>query len=393
MHKMNMKRTSSIARHINWSWLGRLLFIFLLLDCIVMWICLGDELKACFGNDNPWGVFVEDGNFILVLREYLPLFIAEGILWLFYMLFGTGKVRRRLRPLYEMADTALFLEQDGLDEERFHDLENAIDSLSPTRDDAKLHTGDKELQGLEQAVNNLLERMRASYRQQARFVSDASHELRTPIAVIQGYANMLDRWGKEDEKVLEESIEAIKSEAEHMKKLVEQLLFLARGDSGKMSLHKEVFDAVAWMEDIRDESILIDEKHTYVLQAAKPVFAYGDVSLLKQTIRILVENAAKYTMEGESILLRVRNREEGVTELTVQDNGIGMAQADIPHVFERFYRVDSSRVRQTGGTGLGLAIAKWIVGKHGGWFEVLSRENIGTRISVCLPPLDTELQT
>ena len=100
----------------------------------------------------------------------------------------------------------------------------------------RISTGDKDLQSIEVALNNLLARMQESKRQQARFVSDASHELRTPISVIQGYVNMLDRWGKEDEAVLNESIEALKNESDHMKDLIEQLLFLARGDSGRNTL-------------------------------------------------------------------------------------------------------------------------------------------------------------
>ena len=122
------------------------------------------------------------------------------------------------------------------DEEKFHSLEDAISKISPTSSEERIHIGDSEFKGLEDAINKLLDRMRDSYRQQARFVSDASHELRTPISVIQGYANMLDRWGKSDESVLDESIEAIKSESENMKNLVEQLLFLARGINGKTQL-------------------------------------------------------------------------------------------------------------------------------------------------------------
>ena len=94
-------------------------------------------------------------------------------------------------------------------------------------------------------------------------ISNVSHELRTPIAVIQGYVNMLDRWGKEDESVLEESIEALKHESEHMKELVEQLLFLARGDSGRNTLNKADMNLYQVMNEVFEESLMIDEKHTY----------------------------------------------------------------------------------------------------------------------------------
>ena len=152
-----------------------------------------------------------------------PLLIGEGVLWLLGFFGSARGARRLLKPLDRMAETAQRLTDEnnlrraaereqarrGLDEEKFHSLEHAIEQIDIGD---RLSTGDKDLQGLEDAINDLLGRMHAAYRQQAQFVSDASHELRTPIAVIQGYVKMLDRWGKDDEKVLEESIAAIKTE-------------------------------------------------------------------------------------------------------------------------------------------------------------------------------------
>ena len=229
----------------------------------------------------------------------------------------------------------------------------------------------------------MIERMRDAYKQQARFVSDASHELRTPIAVIKGYADMLDRWGKEDESILEESIAAIKTESDNMQHLVEQLLFLARGDSGRTPVEKVDFSLTDMMKEVCSESVMIDEAHTYRLDAAEDVQAYGDESLLKQTARILIENAKKYSPEGTEIVLGVKMK-DGRPSFSVEDNGIGMDRESQAHIFERFYRADDSRARSSGGTGLGLAIAKWIVDRHGGRFDVVSRKDIGTRISVIL---------
>ena len=241
---------------------------------------------------------------------------------------------------------------------------------------------------LEKAINNLLDRMRDSYRQQSRFVSDASHELRTPIAVLQGYVNMLDRWGKNDEKILEESIEAIKGETEHMKKLVEQLLFLARGDSGRTKLNMEIFSLNEMIQEVFEESAMIDTSHRYVLKCSEDdISARGDLAMLKQTLRILLDNAAKYTPEGDEIILRTGINDKGDPSFIIQDEGIGIAGSDVPHVFERFFRSDPARNKDGGGTGLGLSIAKWIIDKHGGYFNVLSREEIGTRITVSLPRL------
>lgn len=111
----------------------------------------------------------------------------------------------------------------------------------------------------------------------------------------------------------------------------------------------------------------------------------GDMGLLKQTARILVENASKYTPEGENIIIRTGVNEKGEPYFSVQDNGIGMDEKDVPHIFERFFRADTARVRKNGGTGLGLSIAKWIIDNHKGYFSILSRKEIGTRITVFLP--------
>lgn len=273
----------------------------------------------------------------------------------------------------------------AFDEQKFHSLEDAISKISPIASDERIHIGDNELQGLEEAINNLLDRMRESYRQQARFVSDASHELRTPISVIQGYANMLDRWGKDDEEVLEESIAAIKSESENMKNLVEQLLFLARGINGKTQLKIVEFSLNDMMKEVLEESKMIDRYHTYTYIDSENINVYGDISLLKQTARILIENAAKYTDKREEIILKCGKNDNNEPYFSVQDNGIGMDENDVVHIFERFFRADTARVRKNGGTGLGLSIAKWIIDSHNGYFSVLSRKEIGTRITVFLP--------
>ena len=226
--------------------------------------------------------------------------------------------------------------------------------------------------------------MREAYREQSRFVSDASHELRTPIAVIQGYADMLSRWGKNDEKVLGEGIAAIQSESAHMKTLIEQLLFLARGDSGKNQMVMEETDLAAMMREVYEESCMIHADRTWRCDADAPVTVLGDAAMLKQTARILVDNAVKYTSAGARITLRARMQGD-VPCFEVQDNGIGISKADIAHIFDRFYRSDPARARTTGGTGLGLSIAKWIVDKHKGYIDVFSREEIGTRMRVLLP--------
>ena len=377
--------TGSIALRIGLSSGLNLLLIFIVLDVVLFCVFM---VPAFTDGSGAAEINIQDFNaFMKLIREWKIdiLLRAEGLMVLLWVLADTLKVRKKLSPLQEFADAALRLsEMDGEIEQRYQKLENAIDNLSPAEDDQKLYTGDAELAGLETAVNKLMSRMRDSYRQQARFVSDASHELRTPIAVIRGYADMLDRWGKTDEKILEESIEAIKEESENMQHLVEQLLFLARGDSGRTPLNVSDFDLSEMMKEVWEESAMIDKAHDYRFESEGEIPVRGDISLIKQAARILIENASKYTPEGGEIMLK-SFVSDGHPAFSVQDSGIGISESDIPHIFERFYRADDSRSKQTGGSGLGLAIAKWIVERHGGRFEIISRKDIGTRITVILP--------
>lgn len=441
------KRVTSTARKIKYMWVAKLLSIFLSFDLFMLIVIVAgafyytdvqavgklgisyereinstDEGIAYSVKEDrdsektAYVIYNPDSN-SLIYREmitngeikeiYLDIVIRIARAIIFWAAFlqiftlieqlcaSSSGIRYKLQPINEMAETANRLSSmngidetpvtGGFDENKVHDLEAAIYKISPDGPDGVLKTRDEDLKGLEVAINNMLERMRESYRQQSRFVSDASHELRTPIAVIQGYVNMLDRWGKEDETILEESIEAIKNESEHMKKLVEQLLFLARGDAGRNQMNFEEFSLSDMMKEVYEESIMIDEKHAYDFREDDTVVVYADNHMLKQTARILVDNASKYTRENDLISLRCGVTEDGNAYFSVQDNGIGMKESDVSHVFERFYRSDEARDKRTGGTGLGLSIAKWIVERHEGHFEVLSREELGTRITVVLP--------
>lgn len=341
---------------------------------------------------NRYVVFVMDDGRIAYMGDFLfwLIFILGAILalrllaWFLSSLGATRRIRRYLRPIDDIAQMTESISSQGFDESKFHSLEEAIDHINGSSMDEKLQIGDDDLAGLETAVNNLIVRMHNGYRQQVRFVDDASHELRTPIAVIQGYVDMLDRWGKTDEQVLDESIRAIKTETEHMKTLVEQLLFLARGDAGRQNLDMKRLDITALVHEVWEECRMIDSEHNYILQAEAPVSAMGDEAMLKQAVRILTDNAAKYTPPGERITLRAYG-EKGEICIDVQDNGIGVSPEDMKRMFDRFYRADAARNGGTAGSGLGLSIARWIVGRHGGHFQVTSYEGIGTRMTIVLP--------
>lgn len=415
MQKHEGTKTSSIARRINGSFVCRKFASYLSMDffmsllAVLCW-CISSEISRFgafvwnrgmrwFEWDAGRGVvqyITKEGTELIridstIFFRCLAISLAVVCIVQIFsiiqdLIFGARKVRHQLYPLNELAKKAEELSRIAFDESKFHRLEDAISNMDPGSGEEHLHIGDKDLQGLELAVNNLIDRMRESFQQQSRFVSDASHELRTPISVIQGYVNMLDRWGKEDETVLEEGIEAIKHESEHMSALVEQLLFLARSDSGRQTLVKEEVSLSALVKEVYEESLLIDPRHVYSLGECSggDGTVPGDPTMLKQTLRILADNARKYTKDMDEIKF-LAGRRGSECFFSVQDAGIGMAEKDITHMFERFYRSDEVRNSGNGGCGLGLSIAKWIVDKHHGHFEILSREGLGTRITVWLP--------
>jgi signal transduction histidine kinase len=261
-----------------------------------------------------------------------------------------------------------------------------LNTITAKKLDTRLSIADErqELQGLAQAINGMLDRLDAAYQSQSRFVSDASHELRTPIAVIQGYANLLDRWGKADADTLQEAINAIKTEAQGMQTLVENLLFLARGDNNSIVLDLDTLDVGLLAQEVFRNTQVIDSGHAFEADIAAELWAVGDAQLLKQVIRILIDNAMKYTPAGASIRLSASCEADWI-RVSVADQGIGIPDGDIPHIFDRFFRSDESRTRKTGGAGLGLAIAKWTVERHGGYMEVLSRKDAGAKITFALP--------
>ncbi len=411
----HQKRMSSITRKLHWHWIRGQLWRYLLTDLIVFVLaCIGwcaereyAKLGAIVPENqrsliwaektrmlvyrvsSPKGKLLmqeEFGKVLIVIIAACAILFALQLIGQMFGYFGEDKrIRRILSPINEIALRADELSRLTFSEDKYQEIEEAIEKIQPGQysEDMPLSFHDTDLTGVEAAMNNLLLRMRDTYRQQARFVNDASHELRTPIAVIQGYAGMLDRWGKSDPRILEEGIAAIKNESDHMNHLVEQLLFLARGDSGKTTLELERIDACALMREVYEESFMIDEDHVYRLQVPDgEIPLTADPGLLKQAVRILTDNAAKYTKPGDEIILSAGRTEEGAPYLQVQDTGAGIAESEIPHIFERFYRSDE--VRSSEGTGLGLSIAKWIIDKHGGYFEVLARPSLGTRIRIVM---------
>lgn len=240
-----------------------------------------------------------------------------------------------------------------------------------------------ELKELVITFNEMMDRIETAYNKQNQFVSDASHELRTPISVIQGYARMLERWGKEDPEVLSESIEAIGKEADNMKELVDKLLFIARNDKDTLNLNKEKFSLSEMMEELVKETKMVNKKHIIEDSIDNDIEIVGDRNRIKQAMRIFVDNAQKYTEPGKKIEISLK-KEENLAVLSVKDSGCGIDSEDIHSIFDRFYRADQSRDRNKGGHGLGLSIAKIIVLRHGGKINVKSKLGEGSVFSIIL---------
>ncbi len=306
-------------------------------------------------------------QFLATLQKVLTITNLVGII--LALAAGYFISSRILRPLRTMTQAARSFDVT--------DLSRRI-VVPPVKD---------ELTEFAETFNHMLDRIQAGFEQQRRFVSDASHELRTPVTVIRGYSDMLERWGASDRETLAEGLSAIRSEAEDMQELIEKLLFLARADQRRLVIHKEVLNLSTIVEDVFKKMSLITKKHKVKLLQNEPGYVFVDPLLIKHMMRIILENSTKYTPLGGHIEIGLKNG-NGEMLLMIADNGIGIAKEHQDKIFERFYRVDSSRTKDKdapGGTGLGLAIASWIAKQHNIGIELKSELGKGTKFIFHVP--------
>lgn len=297
----------------------------------------------------------------------IALMVSQIIGVTMMSIVGSYRLRKVFQPIYAMTKTAENITINDMDAR-----------LDVTR-------AEYELKDLANTFNAMIERIRMDYVKQKRFVSDVSHELRTPIAIVNGYARMLDRWGKKDPEILAESIDAIKSESKNMEGLVENLLTLVRSDNQTLKFERERFQLNVLGEELIKDCLLIDEgRHSFEANLQGPIEVCLDYAKVMQTIRIFLDNAIKYTPEGGQITLGMYQHGDMV-DVIIKDTGIGIAKEDLAHLFERFYRSDASRTRETGGHGLGLAIAKAMIIGQKGKIRVKSKINEGSTFILTLP--------
>lgn len=243
-----------------------------------------------------------------------------------------------------------------------------------------------EIGHLTTVLNDTLERLENIFRAQQRLLADVSHELRTPLTTIRGNVDLMRRIGIADP----ESLDAILEETERMTRLVNDLLLLARAEVGSLPLQRQPVALDMIVGEVYQQVYRLQHPVELVIEDLDQAEVMGDPDRLKQLILNLVNNAIKYTRVDGRVNLRLA-RLNGQVRLSVQDSGCGIPAEDLPHIFERFYRVDKARARPNGGSGLGLAIAKWITEAHDGEIQVQSVLGEGTTFIVLLPALENEV--
>lgn len=287
------------------------------------------------------------------------------------VLSGLGGVflsRQLLRPIQSLSDTMISIKQKGLQER------------------VGISNSNDELAQLAKVFNDLMDQLERSFYNQKQFVEDASHELRTPISIIEGHISLLNRWGKHDPQILEESLNVSVQELGRLKGIVNELLELTRAEEE----HKEKHDFPCLVMDtvqytLRNFSLLhADFEFSQSLDVLDGVIITIVPNHLEQILLILLDNAVKYSGTVRAIKVS-GDLHPNKIQITVEDRGIGIPEEDLPFVFQRFYRVDKSRSREQGGSGLGLAIAERLVKRYGGEITVFSTPGLGTTVSLFFP--------
>ncbi len=309
------------------------------------------------------------------LQGLLVLMLVGGVLAVVVAgIVGWSTAGAALRPLDKVTETALHIT-------RADDLSRRIPLSGPPRD---------EVGRLTLAFNETLERLETLFETQRRFLADVSHELRTPLTTIRGNVDLISRMERSDP----ESLEAIQSEVDRMTRMVNDLLLLAKAETGRLPLAIEEIELDTLMLEVyKQAKVLASEGVKVEIGREDQVRVLGDRDRLKQVLLNLLANALDHTSAGGTVTLALACVENWA-RLTVTDTGSGIPKEELPHIFERFYRIDRSRQRNdTGGAGLGLSIAYWITRSHKGRVEVVSEEGRGTTFSVWLPRLEGDCVT
>ncbi|MFD0694604.1 ATP-binding protein [Paenibacillus sp. GCM10027628] len=330
-------------------------------------------VKAPVFNQGHQVATLEIGRSLKKLGEYSNILISILLLTsagalILSLLGGYLYTNVIFRPLHQLIGTMQNIEKSG----SFRRIEFAG---KPTND---------ELSMLGDTFNRMIDRLQETFEKQEQFIADASHELRTPLTIIESYASLLRRWAFSDDKLREEALEAIRSESAQLKVLTQNLLALT--DTERENCEQSVtFDLIRLAEQTAASLRITSGRDikVHVPPEMKQLHMSGNPPKIKQLLIILLDNALKYSKEDVGI--HIEEEDPSFVKLMIIDKGIGIAEKDLPHLFDRFYRADKARNRKLGGVGLGLAIAYNIVMKHEGTIELQSRLGEGTTAIIKLP--------
>ncbi|MGH7648678.1 MAG: sensor histidine kinase [Gemmatimonadaceae bacterium] len=298
-------------------------------------------------------------------------------------------------PLLLMASVGLAYMIAG---RAFQPVGHMINEVKAITDGRSLHRrlpiddSNEEMARLGITLNEMMERLEKSFSALRRFTADASHELKTPLAVLRAdVERSMSGASTRAERMV--ALEEALHETTRMADLVESLLTLARADEGRFDLHRERVELEPLAREVYETASILAEPAGLTVSMAEPahVAVFGDRARLRQLFLNLTTNAIKYTPRGGSVDISLTSYER-TAAFVVRDTGIGISASDLPHIFERFYRADRARSRGTerSGFGLGLAISQWIAEAHGGTISVRSRYGRGSTFTVTLPVSDEE---
>ena len=280
---------------------------------------------------------------------------------------GIFLARRALSPIDKITRTARNISAEDLSQRLNMDLPN------------------DEVGNLAQTFDEMIGRLEDAFRRQRQFTADASHELRTPLTVIKGQIDVSLQKEREAESY-REVLQTVNNEVDRLIRVAASLLTLTRADTGKIPLTFEALNVSELLSGVLEQvrPAAVEKSVELSLDPGPPATIHADEDLLLQLLLNLLDNAIKYTLASGRVQAGWNVKEDGI-ELWVRDTGIGIADEHIPHIFDRFYRVDKARSRNEGGVGLGLAISQWIVEAHGGSIRVESTPDSGTTFTVQLP--------
>lgn len=301
---------------------------------------------------------------MILLAGFGAILLGVGLTWAFS--------KTMVQPIITMKQTAV-----ALSKRNFHHR--------------VIVKGSDEIAQLGKAINDLSDELQRLQNSRRAFLSNVSHELRSPLSYIKGYSQAIDEGMVQTEEDKEKFVKVIRKEAERMTRMVEDLFDLAQMDEGQLQLNKEVvnFDKIIqnMIETVRPQAEAKQIHIIYHPPSSEPVIE-GDADRLSQVLFNLFDNAIRHTPDGGNIDVVTRVNQENVN-IDISDSGNGIPANQQPYIWDRFYRGDPSRSRKSGGTGLGLSLVKQMVEAHQGTVDLISKEGAGTTVKIKIPLLKT----